>query len=163
MLIQKELEEKLLTIYRAALTAAGITNVTVSGAWETAQSGLVKWVEGDGTSAAFVNVAVGNPGWQTFSTPVVSFNVNTSLFVRTELDPTGELLAAIAEVIENLHRSWQVATYQSGFTALDLENLSVDGIALGVGASPTVDGANCVVTWPFTLNGSYRESASNNN
>ena len=163
MLIQKELEEKLLTIYRAALTAAGITNVTISGAWETAQSGLVKWVEGDGTSAAFVNVAVGNPGWQTFSTPVVSFNVNTSLFVRTELDPTGELLAAIAGVIEDIHRNWQTSTYQQTFTALDLDNLSVDGIALGVGASPTVDGANCVVTWPFTLNGSYRESASNNN
>ena len=157
MLVQKELEAKITTALSAALSTASVDGVEVRGAWATSMSGLVKWVESGSDTPAFLSVSVACPSWQTFSAPTVDFAVSLALFVRCELDSTGSKLCEVAEVIETLLKSWQTSTYQSPFTDLDLENLSIDGLSLGGGSSPTLNDGTVSVAWNFTLSGSFNQ------
>lgn len=164
MLIQKELEAKIMSELNARLgTVEALRGKFVlHGSWQQAGVGLVRWIETDATSPVFVMVSVGTPDRPTFSSAVVNFAVNASVFVRTELDPDGSLLVAMADAIQAVIDDWQSETYQAEFTRFDIPGLSVDGISVQGGTSPTVQGGTAVVSWPMTFSGSYREIENKN-
>lgn len=154
MLIQRELEAKVMSYLAKEIEARGL-DVALTGAWQTSESGLVKWVESTSGKGAIISVALSAPQRETFSLPSVTFSANISLFVRGELDPTGDLLAAAAEVIQDALDEWQTETYQHRFIRFDLPGLSVDEIALEGAASPVVNESIISVTYSARFAGSY--------
>ena len=156
MLIQKELEAKICAAFDSACSLLAFRPI-IKGAWETALSGLLKWVENpaDANKPAYLSISVSCPSWGTLTTPVVDFAVSVSLFIRPELDPTGAALVEISEKVENVLKNWQLLN-DGTFAALDIADaLSVDGISLGGGSSPIVNDGVCNVSWNFTLSGHF--------
>ena len=161
MLIPKELESKILTELTAALSA-GISadelarQCTLTGSWQPSASGLVKWIAAETATPVHVHVAVGTALPRTFTSGDVDFNVNISIFIRTDLDTTGELQLAYAEKIENLLRGWQAETYQQALTTLSLPDVFYVGDIQGQsGNSPTLQDNIVSISWPLVIGGSY--------
>lgn len=158
MLIEKELEGKILTALADCLPAD--VKATVVGFWQPTALGEVKGWE-DSDSAALLEVAVGLGQQETFSNPVVSFNVAVALAVRLELDAQAENILKLVEPISELFKDWMAATYQQTFTALDVDGLSVDGVGVA-GEVPQLDPNAKVarVGWSLTLSGSYQQTSN---
>ena len=161
MLIPKELESKILTELTAALSA-GLSadelarQCTLTGAWKPSASGLVKWIAAETANPVHVHVAVGTALPRTFTSGDVDFNVVISLYIRTDLDTTGELQLAYAEKIENLLRGWQAATYQQALEALSLPDEFYAGDVQGMSGDPPKTQDNIsVISWPLVIGGSY--------
>jgi hypothetical protein len=148
MLIQKDIEAKMLSHIRGACEKLDF--VTVRGAWEEAFFGLTRWSE-DGGSDAFVSVALSVPTRKAPTDPTATMSANVTIFVRCECDPRGEKLSLLCETLQDLFEHWIMAD----FGALDIPKFSVDGVALGNGASPRLENAVCSVTYPLELSGSY--------
>lgn len=158
MLIQKELEARIVSLIENALAAAGRGDICrVCGSWQPVSDGLVRWIDTDVKSVAAINVAVGSPGRETFSDPSVSFSAKVSLFVRHELDATGDLLVELSALVQSVIDDWQAGTYQREFTVFDLPSLSIDDLSVQSGQSPAINGDKVAVVWPLTFSGSYRE------
>ena len=159
MLISKELEAKIIAEISAALAnpdGQAPLDVTLSGSWQPATTGLPKWIAAETCSPVHVHVAVGTALPQTFTSGEVDFNVNVSLFVRTDLDTTGELMLSYAERLEGLLRSWQADTYQEKLQALSIENVFYVGDVNGQsGQSPTLHDNVVSISWPLVIGGSY--------
>lgn len=149
MLIQKDIEAKMLGKIREA--CANFNFVTVRGAWEEAYHGLTKWSEDGGETAAFVSVALSTPTRKAPTDPTATMSANVTVFVRCECDPRGDKLSLLCETLQDLFERWIMAD----FGALDIPEFSVDGVALGNGASPTLENAVCSVTYPLELSGSF--------
>lgn len=158
MLIPKELEANIVAAVSEAIAPVGGPGVScaVSGSWQSVTVGLPRWIAAETPDPAHIHVAVGTALPQTFTSGEVDFSVNLSLFIRTDLDPTGEILVAFAEKIEDLLRSWQSQTYQQAFDALDVPGSFVVGDVQGQsGSSPALNGNIFSVSWPLTISGSY--------
>lgn len=160
MLIPLELEKKIIAAITAAIESrAGDYNrqCTISGSWQPS-TGLPRWIAAETPAPVHVNVAVGTAIPRTYTAGDVDFPVAVTLFVRTDLDASGALLVAFAEILENLFRSWQAETYQQAFTALNIPNgFAVGDVAGAQGSSPTVNNNLCSVSWPLTIGGTYLE------
>lgn len=164
MLIQKELEKKIMTLLAAALRLKNLeADCRVCGSWQPVVDGLARWVDSDVKSKAALSVAVGTPGRETYSHPSVSFAAKLTLYVRHELDATGELLVSLSDAVQSVIDDWQAGTYQREFTVFDLPSLSVDDLSVQAGSSPVVSGDKVAVAWPLTFSGSYREVEQTNN
>ena len=161
MLIPKELESKILTELTAALSAVVSADelarkCTLTGSWQPSASGLVKWLTAETVNPVHVHVAVGTALPRTFTSGDVDFNVVISLYIRTDLDTTGELQLAYAEKIENLLRGWQAATYQQALAALSLQDEFYAGDVQGMSGDPPKTQDNIsVISWPLVIGGSY--------
>jgi len=160
MLIEKALEEKVLTSIAAVLPATH--KHILAGFWQPTAPGKLKGLEEDPEATALVETSLGLGNQATFSDPNVTFPLSVQLTVRLELDPQGQKLLDFTEPMHNLFKGWMAATYQQTFTALDIDGLSVDEVSVG-GGSPVLDTSAMVgrVKWDITLAGSYRPSTNN--
>ena len=166
MLIPYELEKKIIAAITAAVSSSsGDANrqFKISGAWQESTA-IPRWIAAESPSPVHISVSVGTGLPRTYTAGDVDFPVNVTLFVRTDLDPSGALLLSCAEILENLFRSWQAETYQQAFTALNVPNgFDVGDVAGAQGSSPTVNGNLCSVSWPLTIGGSYLEPSQHEN
>lgn len=159
MLICKELESKLATAIKTAVS--DLDGIEINTSWAVGESGIVRWVRGESDSRAIVSIAIGTASHETYTAPTCSHTATVSLFTRYELDPTGALLAALAERIENLFRKWMSSTYQAAFTALDIAGeFSVDDVGVGGSSSPSVVNGLVTLAFQVTLRGSYLKDLS---
>lgn len=157
MLIEKTLEEKILTALRAVLPTD--VPLTLVGFWQPTAPGEVKNFESDPTAVALIEVSTGLGSQETFSNPTVSFAVSVNLTVRLELDTQATRILELVEPISELFKGWMAATYQQTFTDLDTDGLSVDGVGVS-GGSPALDTSAKVarVGWSLNLSGSYQQT-----
>lgn len=156
MLIEKTLEEKIVSAVSGALNAVGIP-FTIVGFWQPSAMGEVKHWESDPSSAALIGIVTGLGQQDTFSNPTVAFDVAVNLIVRAELDTQAANILKFVEPISELFKGWMASTYQQTFTALDIEGLSVDGVGVK-GGTPELDTSAKVVRvgWSLNLSGSYQ-------
>lgn len=149
MLIPVELEKKILAQISSALE--GVNGVTVRGAWQISEDGLVRWIESPVTPA-FVQVSVGTASHPTFSIPDVSIAAKITLFIRCELDPSGSALNSVAERIDAMLDRWQEENYQNHFGGLDVEGLYTIGeVTCAGGNAPTVSNGLVSIEWPLSI------------
>lgn len=149
--MMRELEKKLMDLLAEELHT---DKVTVTGAWQTVEKGLVKYLETIPT-AACVSVALGTPARNSPAAADFEIAANVTLFVSAALDPTGETFAALAEIMQHFLDDLMGLTYQADFTELDSERWSIDAFTVQGGSSPQIQNDFISVSWPVTLSGSY--------
>lgn len=154
-MIAQLLEAKVIAALDAAFKDAGVdVSIQLFGAWQKSLADAVKNVENPGFAASCY-VVLGNQQRTTYTTPTGSYAGSVTLSVRLERDTDGDLLLRAGEAIENLFTAWQSDTYQAAFEALDINDFSVDDVAVRGGNIPVVDFGRKIVSvnWPFTLSG----------
>lgn len=87
-MIEKELEEGIISRFECALSASGIERIQVTGTWQPSSDGAVKGLE-DGTSSGIVAVKVLPRQYETPTIPDGSVQVEVQLIMRSDSDPTG--------------------------------------------------------------------------
>ena len=154
MLIEQDLEAKILAALSSALPAT--PKCFATGFWQPSALAVLKRVENTPDAVAILEVATSPAKRETFSVPVVTFDVTVALVVRLDLDPQGTAFAALAEAIIATFREWQAATYQQTFTALDVDGLSADDVAISA-TTPVIDTSTQTarLSWSLTISGTY--------
>lgn len=164
-MIAKDLEAKIIAAIADKFAAIdGLPAHQIIGVWQPSIAGAVKNEE-DPATVAMIAVAISTASHGTYTAPDVSFRGAVGLTVKIESDPTGSALVQFAEPIEDLFKAWQSDTYQQAFTALDLDNLSVDEISIGDAQPPAIDTRRGTVSlaFPFSISGSYRDTTQTTN
>jgi len=157
MLIQKQIEDNLVTYLRTAFASAGITNAAIDSAWASCDTGFVKWTEDSSTSyPVFVSVSFGGPAYRAFSLDEANITASITVYDRTELDPTGASILAVIEEIEGCTRTLTTSVGMAS-TLLDAETFSVDAFTCGGSSAPANESGIVSVSFPITISGSFRE------
>ena len=119
MLVETEIEAKIVTAISAALKGVDVTTI---GARQVAAAGLVKG-ETDVTTRGIVAVSLGFRTNDAFSLSPISIDGSVAITTTLESDATGELNEKAMEAIANLFQKWhdfpqasQVALSTSAFT-----------------------------------------------
>ena len=150
-MIEQELETKLV----AAIVALGVEGLDVRGLWNPVASGLVKGSETDASVPAAAVVRVSPIAYDEVSFPSASFACSVSLAVRTDMDPTGGLLATAAGSISGLLARLHRTVAHGEYCGLDVTGLDVAAFHLTGGSGPDFDrtAATWAVNYSFTVFG----------
>lgn len=159
MIAEREIEERMKSLFAASLEAAGVTGVRFEGAWSVAAAGEVKGVADD--SAVSAALAVGIRNYATFQTPQADLPCVLAVCVRRDACPTGAELAAVIEPIMNRLHVWN-ADADAVFTELTTAHFSPGGFQLTGGSGPDYDETTAAwtVTFNFTLRGVIEHSTT---
>jgi hypothetical protein len=144
MLIDKQLEEKVIEMLRAKL--ASLSPVRFSGAWSYVPAGSVKGEETPEDSIS-IGVAVGAPVWDQYTVPTCSMPVALAVVIRRETAPDGAALAGIAESIADALQDLQLDA-EAVSRSLTSENFDANGVRLDGGPAPTF--VRTTNVWRFT-------------
>lgn len=153
MIPSKELEAKIV----AAIDALGIDKATVAGFWNPAKP-AADVVAGDPEATVGVGVVVSLPRAEQFLTPRVTFPVAVVLKVRKAASSDGSALAAAAEAVDALVRSWfaDVTVLESALACDAVPRIG--GMRMDDGAADySADDKAWLVTWQFTVDGMLKQ------
>ena len=150
-MIEQELEGKIV----AAIAALGVVGLEVRGLWNPVSAGLVKGDEADASVPAAAIVRVGPRSFGSYTIPTVSLDCSVALVVRTDLDPTGEILAGAADAISEKIAAWHADVCESDDAGLAFDGFVPGGFSASGGSGPDFDrsAATWAVTWSFTIAG----------
>lgn len=119
-MIEKDLEKRIIDKIRAAMEAAGVTDVEYLGAWQPAPAGGIKDNE-DGHVCAYVTVKAYPRSYDTPTIPDTTIDIDVSLLVRADIDADGHGYVEMTSTIADLFERWQKS--YSGYH----DDLTVDG------------------------------------
>lgn len=159
MLKEQAVEAKVVAALSAAFGSQSLAPA-IAGYYQPTAAGELKGYE-SGASAALLEVFTGTAGQENFSSVVITIPVTIALTLRLERDPTGVGLVAYVEPIRDLFQTWISSCYQSPFTALDTDDISIDSVSV-LASTPTVDAQKMTarVAWNLTLAGSYKPTTT---
>lgn len=151
-MIEQSLESNIV----AAIEALGVNGLDVRGLWNPVAEGLVKGSENDSSSPAAAAVRVSPRSYSNYTIPTVTFDCAISLVVRTDLDPTGAILAAAADAIAGKLAAWHADVCESNDAGLACAGFQPAGFAVSGGTGPDFDrdAATWAVNYAFTIDGS---------
>ena len=150
-MIEQELESKIV----AAVAALDVAGLDVRGLWNPVPNGLVKGAETDSSSPAAAIVRVSPRSYGAYTIPTVTFDCMISLVVRTDLDPTGETIAAAASAISAKLAAWHDDVCESNDAGLAFDGFMPSAFAVPGGAGPSYDDKSATwgVDYSFTIDG----------
>lgn len=150
-MIEKDIEARVIGIMGEALSGAGVEGVQIVGAWQTANDGRIKALEGE--SVGILTVRANPRQYETPTIPDATIEVELSLVVRSDVDATGSDYLAIAEVVADVLQRWQ-ASYVNYHDDFVVEGFEPTGFRQ-LGGDVGVDAQNCIFSYSqgFTLNG----------
>ena len=159
MMIEKSIEANVIS----AVESLGLPGLAVRGAWQAAEDGDVKDVEG--SSPAALAVAISPRKFETFGFSTCSMEVALALVVRTDLCPSGTALETYADPIASLLQAWNLTLDCDHDCGLGTDGFVPGGLQMAGGTSPEVnrDAATWSITFNFTLQGTVSPSTSTSN
>lgn len=145
-MIEQELESKIV----AAIEALGVNGLDVRGLWNPVAAGLVKGSEDDSSVPAAAVVRVSPRAYDAVTFPTATFDGTVSLVVRTDLDPTGTVLALASDEISALLARLHRTVAHGDDQGLDVDGLDVAAFHLVGGTGPAFD--QTAATWSVIYN-----------
>ena len=139
----------------AAVAALGVSGLEVHGLWNPVDAGLVKGEETDASVPAAAVVRVSPRAYDNVTFPTATFDCSVAIVVRTDLDPTGSLLATVANAVSGLLARLHRTVAHGRNSSLDVAGLEVAAFHLTGGDGPEFDRASATwaVTYSFTVVG----------
>ena len=150
-MIEQELESKIV----AAIAALGVEGLDVRGMWNPVAAGLVKGDEAEASIPAAAVVRVSPRAYDAVSFPTAEFACSVALVVRTDLDPTGGIVATAAGSLSGLLARLHRTVAHGEDCGLDVTGLDVAAFHLTGGTGPDFDrtAATWAVNYSFTVVG----------
>ena len=98
------------------MSAAQIGRIRIVGNWQPSQEGMIKGLE-DGSDVGIVTVKVMPRQYETPTIPDGSMQVEVTLVMRSDADPTGQSYLTVTDVVQSVMHEWQKCfeKYQSDF------------------------------------------------
>ena len=150
-MIEKDLESRIV----AAIEALGVSGLEVRGLWKPVVVGLVKGEETESAIPAAAVVRVSPRAYDAVTFPTAAFDCSVAIAVRTDLDPTGAILAAASDAVSAMLARLHRTVAHGRFSGLDVPGLEVAAFHLTGGDGPTFDrtAATWAVNYNFTVVG----------
>ena len=145
-MIELDLEKRIV----AAVAALGVSGLEVRGLWNPVAAGLVKGEETDASVPAAAAVRVSPRAYNAVTFPEVTFDCVIAIVVRTDLDPTGSIVAAVAEAVSGLLARLHRTVAHGRNSSLDVAGFEVAAFHSVGGVGPDFDRTSA--TWSVNYN-----------
>lgn len=96
-------------------------------------------------------VKVNPRGWETYGLSTIDMQIQLSLVVRVELDPTGEHLVKYCESISGLLEKWNQTKSNEELTDFAVDGFVPGGVQISQGQGPDYDSDSKTWSVIFTL------------
>lgn len=150
-MIEKDIEKNIIE----KIKELNLEGLDIGGLWQPVETGLVKNIESSDSIGGLI-IKVNPKGWETYGISTIDMQIQLSLVVRIELDPTGEHLVKYCESISGLLEQWNSVKSNEELTDFVVEGFIPGGVQISQGQGPDYDSNSKTwsVIFTFSLRGS---------